>query len=105
MLPALALRPSNAPNGEPRTEPGTHADAKRRPGLRPARSTRATSVPTSSSLGDGHHAALVDEAHHGVEPLPRLEIRKHEWPLAAHLARVAVHHLERCADQRRQVDL
>src|SRR5207302_6470063 len=61
----------------------------RHPGLRPAGSTRATSVPTSSSLCNGQHAVLVDETNDRIEPLPRLELRQYEGPLTAHLPRVA----------------
>ena len=39
------------------------------------------------------------------DALVLLQIGEDEGPLAAHLARVAVHHLEVGADQRREIDL
>jgi hypothetical protein len=46
-----------------------------------------------------------DEADDVPEALAGLEVGEHERPLAAHAARIAVHHLQRGADHRREVDL
>ena len=55
--------------------------------------------------GRREQAALLDEAHDGIDTLARLKIGEYERPLAAHPARVAVHDFERGADERRQIDL
>ena len=49
--------------------------------------------------------ALLDEADHGRQARAGLEVGEHERPLAAHLPGVAIHHLKRRADHRREVDL
>jgi hypothetical protein len=48
---------------------------------------------------------LADEANHRVQPLAGLEVGEHEGALAALGLGVVGHHLERGADQRREVDL
>src|SRR5947208_6274836 len=51
------------------------------------------------------HPLGLDEPDHLREAVAGLEVGELEWPLAAHLLRVARHHLERSADHRREVDL
>src|SRR4051794_21036794 len=56
-------------------------------------------------LSVAQHSPCLDEGHYLVEALPGLEVREHERTIAAHLARVAIHDLERRTDMRREVDL
>ena len=68
-------------------------------------------IPRFAGCGDRRvaarreQAARLDERDDVGQALPGLQVGEHERPLAAHPARVAVHHLERRADHRREVDL
>src|SRR5712671_2253704 len=65
--------------------------------------TSRTAMP--SRRDNLEHAFGFDEADDVPEALTGLEVGEHERPLPAHAARIAVHHLERSADHRREVDL
>ena len=76
--------------------------------LKEAQVTPGRSYPPRgffAALHAAEHALALDEADHAVEALAGLQVGEDERPLAAHLPRVAVHHLERGADHRREVDL
>ncbi len=68
---------------------------------RPRRARRACSRNRASSGGRcrepvlaAQHALVEDEVDHRVEAVAGLQVGEHEGPLAAHLLRVAIHHLE-----------
>src|SRR5258708_23069380 len=65
-----------------------------------------TSRATMPRRGDNLEQALgFYETDDLLQPFAGLEIREHERPLAAHAARIAVHHFQRGADHRREIDL
>src|SRR5712671_5126240 len=65
--------------------------------------TSRTAMP--SRRDNLEHAFGFDEADDVSQALAGLEVGEHEGALPAHAARVAVHHLERRADHRREIDL
>src|SRR5271154_1973994 len=48
---------------------------------------------------------FFEPAHHAVESHTIAQIREDKWTLATHAARVALHHFQRSADVRGQVNL
>src|SRR4051812_40696593 len=52
----------------------------------------------SCGVSVAQHSPALDEGDDLGDTLPRLEVREHEGPFAAHLARIAVHDLERRTD-------
>ena len=60
---------------------------------------------TRASGGLDEPAFGLDEARNLVDAIADAQIGEHERALAAHASGVAVHHLERRADMRREVDL
>src|SRR4029077_13891921 len=57
------------------------------------------------AAGSLNQTLALDKADDRVEALPGLDVGEYERALAAHFPRVALHHLERSADHRREVDL
>ena len=76
-------------------------------------------LPTAESQDRGLTPRVREHPHHlrGDHPLPfnegddlaktltGLQVAEHKRSLAPHPSRVAIHHLERCADHRRKVNL
>src|SRR5262249_44262464 len=85
------------------------------PGRKAGALRRGTEQPTENSarppsLVSGlrflrQHAFALDKGDDRFESLPGLEVGEDERALAPHAARIAVHHVERCADQGREIDL
>jgi hypothetical protein len=46
----------------------------------------------------------LNELHDGRHSMARFQIRKDEWPVAAHSLRIGIHDSQRCADVGGQID-
>src|SRR4051812_39726785 len=85
---------------------------KRKPSFRHLQKSRSlesrppwASTRRKCSGSSAQHPLVLDEAHDRLQALAGLQVGEDEWTLMAHLLRVAVHHLKRRADHRREVDL
>lgn len=56
--------------------------------------TRHVRINQRATRGGGLLQFILQPLNHRTESHIVPQIRKHEWPLAAHLARIALHHFQ-----------